>query len=168
MIILYSNFAINSFSGKNGFWEEIFLKFSLNILILKFIPPPPTNLEVFLSGCDKYLYTYKYHEWCFSTMFCFPVMSTLCKRDTRYKIMTYELFKNGLPDKESRKRPHSAESTEEEEPKKKKPLNVEWVSDAVRWNCFVLFCFFPFSCFLLFKKFFFAFPKSFCITKKMK
>lgn len=53
------------------------------------------------------------------------VMSALCKRDTRYKIMTYELFKNGLPDKESRKRPHSAESTEEEEPKKKKPLNVD-------------------------------------------
>uniref|UniRef100_K1R7D7 Poly(A)-specific ribonuclease PARN n=1 Tax=Magallana gigas TaxID=29159 RepID=K1R7D7_MAGGI len=55
------------------------------------------------------------------------VMSTLCKRDTRYKIMTYELFKNGLPDKESRKRPHSAESMEEE-PKKKKPLNVESIT----------------------------------------
>nr|XP_022318023.1 poly(A)-specific ribonuclease PARN-like isoform X1 [Crassostrea virginica] len=52
------------------------------------------------------------------------VMSTLCKRDARYKILTYELFKNGFKDKESRKRSHAPESTEEE-PKKKKPLNVD-------------------------------------------
>lgn len=98
-------------------------------------------------------------------MFCFPVMSTLCKRDTRYKIMTYELFKNRLPDKESRKRPHSAESTEEEEPKKKKPLNVEWVSDAVRWNCLVLGFFFLFHVFFFFKNFF-CFSKIFLYYKK--
>ncbi|XP_062601439.1 poly(A)-specific ribonuclease PARN-like [Saccostrea cucullata] len=52
------------------------------------------------------------------------VMSTLCKRDSPYKIMTFELFKYGMPERDSKKRPHPVDSSEEE-PKKKKHLNVD-------------------------------------------